>query len=127
MYNIRTRKDRFQHSFFPKQYLYLPSVTKILVFFFLFDQVLISGKEQPHLQLSPAMDAAIAVFKCVTGLFPTDGTGMYTKASEAKPSSVTFIVGYSQALTVIGKEGATIRAIEKSSDTTLGILSPGLL
>ncbi|WJZ85001.1 hypothetical protein VitviT2T_004571 [Vitis vinifera] len=87
--------------------------------------VLISAKEQPHLRLSPAMEAVIEVFKRVTGLYPIDGNGMCSKASEVKLSSVTFLVGYSQALSIIGKEGSRVRAIEESSGTTVGILSRG--
>ena len=73
------------------------------------------------------MVAVIEVFKCVTGLSPIDGTGMYSKASEAKQSSFTFLVGHSQALAVIGKDGSTVRAIQESSGATVGVLSPGLL
>lgn len=73
------------------------------------------------------MEAVIEVFKRVTGLYPIDGNGMCSKASEVKLSSVTFLVGYSQALSIIGKEGSRVRAIEESSGTTVGILSRGLL
>ncbi|XP_004487996.1 RNA-binding KH domain-containing protein PEPPER isoform X2 [Cicer arietinum] len=82
--------------------------------------VLISGKEEPEAAISPAMDAALRIFKRVSGLSETD--------SEFKGSAGTFcsfrlLVASTQAISLIGKQGSLIKSIQESSGASVRVLS----
>lgn len=83
--------------------------------------ILISGKEELEAAISPAMDAAIRIFKRVSGLSETD--------SEIKgPSgdslcSIRLLVASTQAISLIGKQGTIIRSIQESSGASVRVLS----
>ncbi|KAK9279162.1 hypothetical protein L1049_012839 [Liquidambar formosana] len=85
--------------------------------------VLISGKEEPDAQLSPAMDAALRVFKRVTSLSPTEGDGTGSAAAGAAFCSMRLLVAASQAINLIGKQGSTIKSIQESSSASVRVLS----
>ncbi|KAK4257737.1 hypothetical protein QN277_007289 [Acacia crassicarpa] len=83
-------------------------------------KVLISGKEEPEATLSPAMDAAIRVFKRVYGLSEGDG--------EAGPAGVAYVsvrllVASTQAINLIGKQGSLIKSIQESTGASARVLS----
>uniref|UniRef100_A0A2C9VNM6 K Homology domain-containing protein n=1 Tax=Manihot esculenta TaxID=3983 RepID=A0A2C9VNM6_MANES len=83
--------------------------------------VLISGKEEPEAPLSPAMDAAIRIFKRVTGFPESDA-----KASGAAGiafCSIRLLVASTQAINLIGKQGSLIKSIQESTGASVRILS----
>ncbi|CAN4128258.1 unnamed protein product [Withania somnifera] len=82
--------------------------------------VLISGREEPDAQVSPAMDAIIRVFKRVAGLNNDDPAAV---AAGAAFCSVRLLVASSQAIHLIGRHGSTIKSIQESSGASLRILS----
>ncbi|XVF89503.1 hypothetical protein PTKIN_Ptkin19aG0134800 [Pterospermum kingtungense] len=81
--------------------------------------VLISGKEEPDVPLSPAMDAAIRVFKRVVGLSANEGDD----AAAAPFCSLRLLVASSQAMNLIGKQGSTIKSIQEVTYSTIRVLS----
>lgn len=82
--------------------------------------VLISGKEEPDVPLSPAMDASIRVFKRVSGVGDVEGS-----ADAAAYCSIRLLVASTQASKLIGKQGATIKAIQESSAAIVRVLPEG--
>ncbi|KAL5098189.1 hypothetical protein RYX36_002516 [Vicia faba] len=83
--------------------------------------ILISGKEELEAAISPAMDAAIRIFKRVSGLSEID--------SEIKGSagvtvcSIRLLVPSTQAISLIGKQGSLIKSIQESSGASVRVLS----
>ncbi|KAF9616766.1 hypothetical protein IFM89_032319 [Coptis chinensis] len=82
--------------------------------------VLISGKEEPEAQISPAMNAVLRVFKRINGLSETEGEGA---GSSAAACSIRLLVASSQAINLIGKQGSQIKAIQESSGASVRVLS----
>ncbi|XP_076910279.1 RNA-binding KH domain-containing protein PEPPER-like [Bidens hawaiensis] len=72
--------------------------------------VLISGKEETEAQLSPAMEAVIQVFKRVNG-FPEDGDD---DAASIPFCSFRLLVSSNQGMSLIGKQGASIKTIQET-------------
>jgi poly(rC)-binding protein 2/3/4 len=87
--------------------------------------VLISGKEEPESEMSPAMDAVVRVFKRISGLSPNEGDNNSTTSAVAWAAfcSVRLLVSSSQAIHLIGKQGSTIKSIQESSSATVRVLS----
>ncbi|KAK7281176.1 hypothetical protein RIF29_08926 [Crotalaria pallida] len=83
--------------------------------------VLISGKEEPQLALSPAMDAVMRIFKRVSGLPETDDE--ITEAAGAVFCSTRLLVASTQAINLIGKQGSSIRSIQESTGANVRVLS----
>ncbi|CAN6445203.1 unnamed protein product [Victoria cruziana] len=83
--------------------------------------VLIYGKEEPDAKTSPAMDAALRVFKRVTGL--TDGEGDGTSSVASLPCSFRMLIASSQAISLIGKQGTLIKSIQENSGAHMRVLS----
>ncbi|KAL5081670.1 hypothetical protein RYX36_010091 [Vicia faba] len=83
--------------------------------------ILISGKEELEAAISPAMDAAVRIFKRVSGLSEID--------SEIKGSagvtvcSIRLLVPSTQAISLIGKQGSLIKSIQESSGASVRVLS----
>ncbi|KAJ0091262.1 hypothetical protein Patl1_14152 [Pistacia atlantica] len=82
--------------------------------------VLISGKEELEAPVSPAMDAAIRIFKRVSGLPENDGDA---KAATAAFCSVRLLVASTQAINLIGKQGSLIKSIQESTGASVRVLS----
>ncbi|EOY29158.1 hypothetical protein QUC31_020921 [Theobroma cacao] len=80
--------------------------------------VLISGKEEPDFSLSPAMDAAVRVFKRVVGLSTNEGD-----VAGGAFCSIRLLVASSQAINLIGKQGSTIKSIQEATDASVRVLS----
>lgn len=82
-------------------------------------QVLISGKEEPEAEISPAMDAVLRIFKRVNGISDSSSNS----GSAPGTCSVRLLVASSQAVNLIGKKGEAIRSIQESSNATVRVLS----
>ncbi|XVF69910.1 hypothetical protein PTKIN_Ptkin11bG0119000 [Pterospermum kingtungense] len=82
--------------------------------------VLISGKEEPEAPLSPAMDAAIRVFKRVSGL---PDNIVEAKAAGAAFCSIRLLVASTQAINLIGKQGFLIKSLQESTGASVRVLS----
>ncbi|TYJ20837.1 hypothetical protein E1A91_A08G024100v1 [Gossypium mustelinum] len=82
--------------------------------------VLVSGKEAPEAPLSPAMDAAIRVFKRVAGLPDNDRDA---KAAGAAFCSIRLLVASTQAISLIGKQGSLIKSLQESTGASVKVLS----
>ncbi|KAK8615191.1 hypothetical protein V6N13_068972 [Hibiscus sabdariffa] len=76
--------------------------------------VLISGKEEPEASLSPAMDAAIRVFKRINGLPEVAG---------ATFCSLRLVVASTQAISLIGKQGSLIKSLQERTGVSVRVLS----
>lgn len=85
-----------------------------------FLQVLVSGKEEPEAALSPAMDAAIRVFRRVADL-PENGTA----ASGGVFCMIRLLVASTQAINLIGKQGSLIKSIQETTSASVRVLSAG--
>ncbi|KAF0930105.1 hypothetical protein E2562_030280 [Oryza meyeriana var. granulata] len=84
--------------------------------------VLVSGKEDPGLELPPAMDALMRVFKRVSGI--TDGAAEGTQAATAPGvCAARLLVPGAQAINLIGKQGASIKAIQEGTGATIRVIS----
>ncbi|KAK7291861.1 hypothetical protein RIF29_07354 [Crotalaria pallida] len=84
--------------------------------------VLISGKEEPEALLSPAMVAAIRIFKRVSGLSETDGENL-SGAAGIGFCSVRLLVASTQAINLIGKQGSIIKSIQEKTLASVRVLS----
>ncbi|GJS05376.1 RNA-binding KH domain-containing protein PEPPER [Tanacetum coccineum] len=84
--------------------------------------VLISGKEETEAPLSPAMDAVIKVFKRVNGFPDDEAAGL----ASVPFCSIRLLVPSMQAITLIGKHGSTIKAIQETSGCAVRVLSTGI-
>ncbi|XP_072957170.1 RNA-binding KH domain-containing protein PEPPER [Typha angustifolia] len=84
--------------------------------------VLISGREEPEAEFSPAMHAVVKVFKRVNGI--DNGADSATpKSSVPNICAVRLLVASSQAINLIGKQGASIKSIQEKSNAVIRILS----
>lgn len=85
--------------------------------------MLISGKEEPEAVLSPAMAAVMRISKRINGL--PEGDEDDVESSGVAVCVVRLLVASAQAINLIGKQGATINAIQESSGATIRVLSSG--
>ncbi|KAA8522718.1 hypothetical protein F0562_009120 [Nyssa sinensis] len=85
--------------------------------------VLISGKEEPEAPLSPAMDAAIRIFKRVSGLHESEGDGKVHDAAGVAFCSIRLLVASTQAINLIGKQGSSIKSIQEGTGASVRVLS----
>ncbi|KAF6995400.1 hypothetical protein CFC21_011906 [Triticum aestivum] len=84
--------------------------------------VLVSAKEDPGLELPPAVDALIRVFKRVNGI--TDGAAEGTQTAAAPGvCAARLVVPGAQAINLIGKQGASIKAIQEGTGATIRVIS----
>lgn len=91
---------------------------------YLIFQVLVSGKEDSGLELPPAMDALMRVFKRVIGI--ADGATEGSQAAAAPGvCAARLLVPGAQAINLIGKQGATIKSIQESTGATIRVVSVG--
>lgn len=85
--------------------------------------MLVSGKEEPEALLSPAMDAALRVFKRISGLPDNERDA---KAAGAAFCSIRLLVAYTQAINLIGKQGSVIKSLQESTGASVRVLPAGL-
>ncbi|ONK56367.1 uncharacterized protein A4U43_C10F7730 [Asparagus officinalis] len=85
--------------------------------------VLIFGKEEPEEELSPAMNAVIRVFKRVNDVSDAGGDGTAQASSNPTACSVRLLVPSQQAISLIGKQGSSIKSIQENSGATIRIIT----
>ncbi|XP_024981434.1 RNA-binding KH domain-containing protein PEPPER-like isoform X2 [Cynara cardunculus var. scolymus] len=81
--------------------------------------VLISGKEEKEAPLSPAMDAVIRVFKRVNGFPENEDDGV----ASVPFCSIRLLVPSMQAMSLIGKQGSSIKTIQETSGCSVRVVS----
>ncbi|KAK6915392.1 K Homology domain, type 1, partial [Dillenia turbinata] len=82
--------------------------------------VMVSAKEEPDSSLSPAMDGLLKVHKrIVEGL---DGDSSQAPAAVGGKVSTRLLVAASQAGSLIGKQGGTVKSIQESSNCIVRVL-----
>ncbi|KAH0456703.1 hypothetical protein IEQ34_014610 [Dendrobium chrysotoxum] len=82
--------------------------------------VLISATEEQDAEISPAMDAVLRVFKRVNDISEGSGDGADQASATA---SIRLLVASSQAVNLIGKQGAIIKSIQEGTNATIRVLS----
>lgn len=80
--------------------------------------VLISGKEEPEAEVSPAMDAVFRVFKRINSI-SNDGKTI----TESGSCSVRLLMASVQAIHLIGKKGSSIKSIQEESGASINVLT----
>lgn len=85
--------------------------------------VLISGKEEPEVAVSPAMDAVLRIAKRVNGLPESDEDVKLAGAASIAFCSIKLLVPSPHATNLIGKQGSTIKSIQESSGASIRVLS----
>ncbi|KAL5099002.1 hypothetical protein RYX36_003329, partial [Vicia faba] len=83
--------------------------------------ILISGKEELEAAISPAMDAAVRIFKRVSGLSEIDSE--IKGFAGVTVCSIRLLVPSTQAISLIGKQGSLIKSIQESSGASVRVLS----
>ncbi|KAJ0964325.1 hypothetical protein J5N97_029447 [Dioscorea zingiberensis] len=84
--------------------------------------VLISAREEPDAELSPAMDAVIRVVRRANGLPKNYGDGT-TPESSGSVVSIRFLIPSAQGTSLIGKRGTLIKSIQEGSGASVRVLS----
>ncbi|TVT98868.1 hypothetical protein EJB05_55806 [Eragrostis curvula] len=82
--------------------------------------VMISAKDEPEAPISPAMDGLLRVHKRITD--SSDGESGQPQRSAANIGPTRLLVPASQAGSLIGKQGATIKSIQDSSKCVVRIV-----
>lgn len=94
------------------------------LFLWPFCKVMVSAKEELNLALSPAMDALLRVHKRIIDV----DTNSACATSGAVGTIITrVLVADTQAGSLIGKQGSTIKLIQDASNCTIRVLSAGIL
>ncbi|CAN6236983.1 unnamed protein product [Urochloa humidicola] len=83
--------------------------------------ILVSATEEVEAELSPAMNAAIKIFKHINGIEEINSYRTLT-ASAPEICYVRLLVPAAQAVHLIGKQGATIKSIQESTGATIRII-----
>ncbi|RWW21754.1 hypothetical protein BHE74_00005234 [Ensete ventricosum] len=82
--------------------------------------VMISAKEEPDASISPAMDGLLRVHKrIIDGL---DGESGHAPSGAGNTAATRLLVAATQAGSLIGKQGATIKSIQEASNSIVRIL-----
>lgn len=84
---------------------------------------MISAKEVPGASLPPAMDGLLRVHKRIVDGLEGDPSNV-APATGAKVST-RFLVPASQAGSLIGKQGGTVKSIQESSNCIVRVLGSG--
>lgn len=85
---------------------------------------MVSATEEVEAELSPAMNAAIKIFKHINGIEEINSDGILY-ASVPEICSVRLLVPAAQAIHLIGKQGVTIKSIQESTGATIRIIVEG--
>lgn len=89
-----------------------------------FCKVMVSAKEEPDLHISPAMDALLKVHK---RLVDVDSDSAHATSGSAGTVITRILVADTQAGSLIGKQGSTIKSIQDGSNCTIRVLGSGIL
>lgn len=85
---------------------------------------MISAKEEPDSSLPPAMDGLLRVHKrIVDGL---EGDSSQAPSGTGGKVSTRLLVPASQAGSLIGKQGGTVKSIQESSSCIVRVLGAGI-
>ncbi|XP_009372165.2 flowering locus K homology domain isoform X2 [Pyrus x bretschneideri] len=86
--------------------------------------VMVSGKEEPDSSLPPAMDGLLRVHKrIIDGL---DGDSSHAPPGMGGKVSTKLLVAASQAGSLIGKQGGTVKSIQEASNCIVRVLGSDL-
>lgn len=89
-------------------------------------QVLVSAREDPDLTISPAMDGLLRVHRrVVEGSDPDGEDGHAEPRAGGGTVASRLLVAATQAGSLIGRQGATIKSIQDASGATVRVLPPG--
>ena len=84
---------------------------------------MVSAKEEPDSSLPPAMDGLLRVHKrIVDGL---EGDSSHAPMAVGTKVSTRLLVPASQAGSLIGKQGTTVKSIQESSNCIVRVLGAG--
>ncbi|XP_027095513.2 flowering locus K homology domain-like isoform X1 [Coffea eugenioides] len=81
--------------------------------------VMVSAKEEPDLDIPPAMDGLLRIHKRVVDV---DSDPANAQSGNGKTVSTRLLVAATQAGSLIGKQGATIKSIQDASHCTIRVL-----
>eukprot|EP00252_Welwitschia_mirabilis_P026163 TRINITY_DN844_c0_g1_i1.p1 TRINITY_DN844_c0_g1~~TRINITY_DN844_c0_g1_i1.p1 ORF type:complete len:442 (-),score=69.45 TRINITY_DN844_c0_g1_i1:562-1887(-) len=85
--------------------------------------VLVNGREDPDAAVSPAMDALLRVHKVVSGIPESDAENANASARFSGTVSIRLLAPQVQAISLIGKQGSTIKSIQENSGATVRVLT----
>lgn len=85
---------------------------------------MISAKEEPDLSISPAMDGLLRVHERVNDI---DSDSAAAPSGNARTVCTRLLVAATQAGSLIGKQGTTIKSIQDASQCTIRVLGEGKL
>lgn len=84
---------------------------------------MVSAKEEPDSSLPPAVDGLLRVHKrIVDGL---DGDSSHAPPNVGAKVSTRLLVAASQAGSLIGKQGGTVKSIQEGSNCIVRVLGSG--
>ncbi|XP_039121885.1 RNA-binding KH domain-containing protein PEPPER-like isoform X2 [Dioscorea cayenensis subsp. rotundata] len=87
--------------------------------------VLVSGKEEPDLEVSPAMNAVLRVFNRIHDT--VENAIDTSDETSTAISSIRLLVPSSQAFSLIGKQGSLIKSIQENSGASVRVLPRDVL
>eukprot|EP01018_Ginkgo_biloba_P035766 Gb_12790 [translate_table: standard] len=90
-------------------------------------QVMVSAKEEPEAAVSPAMDGILKVHKRIIEGIDVQGELGRAQQGGGGTTSTRLLVAATQAGSLIGRQGATIKAIQESSGAIVRVLAPGVV
>jgi poly(rC)-binding protein 2/3/4 len=88
-------------------------------------QVLVSAREEPDAIISPAMEGLLRVHRRVIEGSEPETTTDGEIAGGGGPVASRLLVAATQAGSLIGRQGATIKSIQDASGATVRVLPPG--
>lgn len=83
---------------------------------------MISAKEEPSLSIPPAMDGLLKVHKRIVDV---DADSASAPPGAGRPVTTRLLVAASQAGSLIGKQGSTIKSIQDTSHCTIRVIGEG--
>lgn len=90
-------------------------------------QVMVSAREDPDAAMSPAMEGLLRVHRrVIEGSDPDGEDGPLERGGGATVAS-RLLVAATQAGSLIGRQGATIKSIQDTSGATVRVMPPGAL
>ena len=84
---------------------------------------MVSAKEEPDRQIPPAVEGLLRVHKQIANVDrdPADST-----SAAGRPVITRLLVADTQAGSLIGKQGSTIKSIQDASGCTIRVLGAGI-
>ncbi|CAI9107689.1 OLC1v1007105C4 [Oldenlandia corymbosa var. corymbosa] len=82
--------------------------------------VMVSAKEEPDLDIPPAIDGLLSIHKRIVDV---DSDPTHAQPGHSKTISTRLLVAATQAGSLIGKQGATIKSIQDASGCNIRVLS----